>query len=166
MYLGNFSPFLSLYEQFDVNQILSEGFFLCITCSEDVPFIRDTEIDSLTKRTFMGTYRIDVQKRACANWARGNIPKDYFDTIHANVPVLIFSGGLDPVTPTSLAKEIASHLPNSTLVIIPSMSHVFDGLSHLECFDNIACNFFLHPSHPKLNTDCVKEMLPPSYKLK
>jgi len=165
-YLGNFSPFLLLYRGFDVNRILSEGFYLCVTCSEDVPFINDNEIDSATKGTFMGTYRVDVQKRACANWVRGDVPKDFFDTIHTDVPVLIFSGGMDPVTPPAMAREIATHLSNSTLVFIEPMGHTFDGLSHPECFDRIAASFLNNPTHAITDTGCVKEMLPPAYKVK
>jgi pimeloyl-ACP methyl ester carboxylesterase len=163
-YLGNFYPFLSLYERNDISPILAEGDYLCVTCAEDVPFIDDSKIDSLTKETFTGTYRIDQQKAACKNWTRGTVPKDFFDTIHSEVPVLIFSGGMDPVTPTSQAKEIESHLPNSTLVYIAAMSHLFDGLSHTECFDKIALSFYAHPAS-KLDTACVNDMEPPPYKL-
>jgi hypothetical protein len=119
-YLGNFNPFVEQFPKgVDTNNLIAEGLYLCITCSEDVPFIQPGEIDSVTKGTFMGTYRIDQQTRACAQWARGKIPKDFFEPVVSKIPTLILSGGFDPVTPTSMAKEIASHLPNSTLVIIP-----------------------------------------------
>ena len=65
-----------------------------------------------------------------------------------------------------MAKEIARHLSNATIVIIPQMSHTFDGLSHPECFDNICVSFINNPVHPKLNLDCIKEMLPENYKVK
>jgi pimeloyl-ACP methyl ester carboxylesterase len=167
LYLGNFEPFVKLYTQdSDTTKNNSLGFYLCVTCAEDVPFIPRGEINSITKGTFVGTYRIDQQEMACANWVRGVIPKDFLDTIHSNVPTLIFSGGFDPVTPPSFAKEIASHLPNSTLVTIPQMSHMIEGLSHLECFIQIALNFLDHPSQPKLNLDCVKQMKRGPFKLK
>jgi pimeloyl-ACP methyl ester carboxylesterase len=166
LYLGNFDPFIKLFSRsMYASKLFSEGFYLCVTCSEDVPFINSSQIASVTKGTFVGTYRIDQQKSACKNWARGNIPKDFLNIIHSNVPTLIFSGGFDPVTPTSLAKEIADNLPNSKLVIIPQMSHMFDGLNNPECFDKIAVDFLNDPhSHPDLN--CIKTMTPSPYKLK
>ena len=140
--------------------------YLCITCIEDVPFISTLEIDSLTKGTFMGTYRIDQQKTACSQWARGEIPTDFFAPTISEIPTIIFSGSLDPITPTSMAEEIARHLSNCTLVVIPQMSHTFDGLSHPECFDYICLSFIDNPGNKKLNLECIKEMVPNNYKVK
>jgi len=166
-FIGNFNPFVDQFPKgADTSNIIAEGLYLCITCSEDVPFIQPGEIDSLTKGTFMGTYRIDQQTGACAHWARGKIPKDFFESVVSRIPTLILSGGFDPITPTSMAKEIASHLPNSTLVVIPQMSHLFDGLNHAECFDDICLGFINNPFHPTLNLDCIKGMQPGSYKIK
>jgi pimeloyl-ACP methyl ester carboxylesterase len=140
--LGNLNPFIALYPKgVDTSTFISEGLYLCITCSEDVPFINAKEIELFTKETFMGTYRIDQQKNACKQWVRGEIPKDFLDVINSNIPTLILSGEFDPITPTPMAKEIASHLSNSTIIIMPQMSHTFDGLSHPECFDNICLTF-------------------------
>jgi hypothetical protein len=167
LYLGNFEPFLKLYSSSPfTSRIFSEGFYLCVTCTEDVAFIRKEEIDSLTRGTFMGTYRIDQQLQACAAWTKGKVSKDFLQPAHSTVPVLVFSGGFDPVTPTSMAKEIASHLPNATLVIIPTMSHMFDGLSHIDCFDNIALHFLDGPSNRTLDLNCVQQMQPRPYKVK
>lgn len=166
-YLGNFKPFISLFPTgANTDDFIAEGYYLCVTCSEDVPFIKLDEINALTKNTFMGTYRIDQQKTACANWVQGSIPKDFFTPTISDIPTLIFSGGYDPVTPTSLAKEIASHLSNATLVVIPEMAHTFDGLSNPECFDEICLCFINNPSNPKLKLDCVKDMLPEPYLFK
>ena len=143
----------------------SEGLYLCITCSEDVPYIKKDEIDSLTRATFMGTYRIDQQKGACANWVQGSIPKHFFDYTISDIPTLIIAGGFDPVTPVELSKAIASRLKNSTLVFIPQMSHAPDGLDNSSCFDNLFIDFFSNPIKAKLNLDCIKNMKPPEYSI-
>ena len=166
-YTGNLNPFVEQFPKgIDTNNQIAEGLYLCITCSEDVPFIQQGEIDSLTKETFMGTYRIDQQLGACAQWAQGKIPSDFFEPVVSKIPTLILSGGFDPITPTSMAKEIASHLQNSTLIIIPEMSHMFDGLSHTECFDNICLSFINNPFHPIPDLDCIKLMQPGNYRIK
>jgi pimeloyl-ACP methyl ester carboxylesterase len=163
-YLGNFKPFLDLYPSGpNTDNSLAEGLYLCITCAEDVPFIPAGAIDSLTKGTFMGAYRIDQQRSACAQWTRGAIPANFHSPTVSAIPTLILSGTFDPVTPTSMAKEIASHLSNSIFVVIPQMSHTFDGLSHPECFDNICLDFINKPVHPNLKLDCIKEMKPGNY---
>jgi pimeloyl-ACP methyl ester carboxylesterase len=165
-YKGNWKPFLDMYpQQKKVNDFLAEGLYLCITCSEDVPFIKKQESDNLTKNTFMGKYRIQQQQQACTNWVAGTIPSDFLTPVHSNLPVLIIAGGWDPVTPVSLAREIAVHLINSQLVIIPQMSHGFDGLSNGECFDYMVLEFIGSSGKLKVNSDCIKTMQPPSYKI-
>jgi pimeloyl-ACP methyl ester carboxylesterase len=167
VYRGNLEPFIALYPiTSQMSSFIAEGFYLCITCTEDVPFIKTNQIESLTKGTFMGSYRVDQQKKACSNWVRGKTPADYFDPVKSDIPTLIISGGFDPVTPVSMAKEIARHLSRSTLVIIPQMSHMFDGLSHPECFDDICLSFINAPGNPKLNLACIKEMKPENYRVK
>lgn len=163
-YQGNWKPFVSLYsEKGGYNDFSAEGFYLSVTCAEDVPFITSGEAKRLTKNTFMGMYRIDQQKIACDNWVRGDIPNDFLQPVRSDIPVLILAGEYDPVTPVSMAEEIARHLPNSQLIVIPQASHIFDGLSNEECFDQMVLDFIEHSGKSKINTDCVKLMQPPPY---
>lgn len=164
-YNGNLQPFIDLFpEEKTFDYFIAEGFYLCVTCTEDVPFIKPSEISLETQETFMGNYRVVQQLQACANWNKGNIPTGFLHSVKSNLPTLIISGSFDPVTPTSWAKEIAKSLPNSTLVIIPYMSHLFDGLSNEDCFDNIVVEFITNGNKQKLKTGCVNEMKPPGYK--
>ncbi len=166
-YLDNWKPFLSLFNENPVSDdFISEGLYLCITCAEEVPFIASNEIDSLNRHTFMSTYRIDQQQRACSLWKKGTIPADFLNPVSSSVPTLIISGGNDPVTPTSWAKTIAANLPNSKLVIIPEMAHTFDGLSNEHCFDDMVLGFISNPLNPEWNLNCIEQMKPPAYKIK
>ena len=162
---GNFEPFVDLYPKEKSNDgFLEEGFYLCVTCAEDVPFINAAEIEKQANGTFMGRYRITQQQQACANWTRGTVPKDFLEPVSSSIPTLILSGSFDPVTPTASAKEIAGHLSNSKLVVVPYMGHVFDGLSNDRCFDNLVMEFISDPGRKKLSTACLKNMLPPPYR--
>ena len=89
----------------------------------------------------------------------------FLQPVRSDIRVLILSGEWDPVTPVSMAKEISRFLPNSQLVIIPQMSHGFDGLSNEECFDRMAIEFITTFGKTKLNTDCVAKMKPSAYKI-
>ncbi len=164
---GNWKPFFSFYsEKESYSAFSAEGLYLSITCSEDVPFIKKREAKSLTKKTFMGNYRIQQQQNACANWSRGIIPNDFLQPVYSSIPTLILSGEWDPVTPVSMAKEIARYLPNSQLIIIPQMSHTFDGLSNEACFDNMVMEYIKDSGKSKVNSSCINTMTPPPYKIK
>lgn len=164
-YNGNLQPFIDLFpsaKTFD--DFLAEGFYLCVTCMEDVPFIDPSQIALTTQNTFMGDYRILQQMQACANWSKAVVSKEFLLPVKSTVPTFIISGSFDPVTSTSWAKEIANTLTNSTLVVIPHMSHLFDGLSNEDCFDNMVVDFITNGNKQKLKTGCVNEMKPPAYK--
>lgn len=165
-YNNNWEPFISLFpneSSFDTG--LAEGLYLCITCTEDVPFISQHEADSLVQDTYMKNYRIDQQKSACRNWINGSVPKDFFEPLHSEIPTLILSGPFDPVTPPFIAKKILETLTNGFLITIPQMSHLFDGLSNEACFDKIVVDFFANPT-VKPQSECVNQMLPGPFKTK
>jgi len=162
----NLQPFIDLFPKGKTNDdFIAEGLYLCVTCTEDVPFIQTTEIESLTTGTFMGTYRVDQQKQACANWSKGIIPGNILEPVTSSVPTLILSGSFDPVTPPSLAREIMKTLSNSQLVEIPYMSHLFDGLSNESCFDNLVIEFLAVRQKKLKSLDCIKAMMPGPYKI-
>ena len=166
-YTGNWKPFLGLFKEDAVYEdFIAEGLYLCITCSEDIPFIKEEEIASITANTFMSTYRVDQQTRACSLWTKGIIPSDFHKPVISDIPVLIISGALDPVTPPDWARQIAKNLARSKLVIIPAMAHVFDGLSNESCFDDIVLGFIANPVGPLTKTDCIYQMKPPLFKVK
>ncbi len=163
---GNWKPFVDMYpKEPRFNNFSAEGLYLSITCSEDVPFIKSKDTKRLTKNTFMGDYRVAQQKQACANWVRGAIPDDFLQPVRSDVPALIVAGEWDPVTPVTMAKEIARHLPNSQLVVVPQMSHMSWGLSNEQCLDEIIIAFIRSSGRATVNKDCVSGMAPPPYKL-
>ncbi|HEY5917953.1 MAG TPA: alpha/beta fold hydrolase, partial [Chryseolinea sp.] len=161
---GNWEPFISLFPAGSTyDDFIAEGLYLCVTCTEDVPFISKEDIISLTKGTFMGDYRVAQQQQACANWTKGTVPDDYFEPLTSNIPTLIFSGYFDPVTPPSVAGQIIQTLPNSYLITIPGMSHMFDGLANPECFDRVVFDFYNNPT-VKPDIECTNGMVPGKYR--
>jgi len=162
-FLGNWQPFISLFPKgSSFEGFIADGLYLCVTCTEDVPYITKQETDSLTLGTFMGDYRIQQQKSACSNWVSGAVPENFFEPLQSNIPTLIFSGYFDPVTPPSMAKQISQTLSNGHIISIPAMSHTFEGLSNPECFDKIVLDFYNNP-YQKPNSECVNQMLPDKY---
>ena len=93
------------------------GMHLSVTCAEDVPYFDYAEADKLAAGTFLGDSRIRQQKAACELWPRGPIPDDFHDPVEVDVPTLLVVGDLDPVTPPKWAEEVASHLPESKVIV-------------------------------------------------
>ncbi|HWX24769.1 MAG TPA: alpha/beta hydrolase, partial [Vicinamibacteria bacterium] len=83
---------------------LGTGLYLSITCAEDVPFVDAPAAEAEAHGTFLGDYRLVQQKRACTLWPRAPVPANFPAPVQSNVPVLLFSGQMDPTTPPSNAE--------------------------------------------------------------
>jgi pimeloyl-ACP methyl ester carboxylesterase len=141
----------------------ADGLYLSITCTEDVPRIEDGEAHRVTEGTFTGAYRILQQWVACGLWPRGELPAAYWDNVFNTAPTLLMAGVRDPVTPPTWAAAVAENLAHATLLEIPALAHLPDGLSGLDCFDGVATRFLDRGSLDGADTSCLAAMAPPPF---
>jgi pimeloyl-ACP methyl ester carboxylesterase len=157
------------YEQFTqygieanraVLKTLSLGMLLCVTCAEDLERITEEEIVEFTSRTYMGDGRVRRQKAVCDFWPKSDLPPNYGDPVSVDVPVLLLSGTLDPVTRPKFAEEAAGHLPNSLHVIAPG-AHGVGG----ECIQRIQQQFLQAGSIDDLDVSCIDSLKLPGFRI-
>ena len=163
---GDFEPFLHEAIGASIGDFIADGMYLSVTCAEDVPFIDQEEAARLNARNPFGNYRVFQQTRACSLWPRGKIPAGFLEPVSSSIPVLIFSGNMDPVTPPQRGKEVAGYLPNSKHVIIPRGGHGVDGLSDPGCLDRIVMDFLETGAVKDLDVRCIEGMTPPLFAVK
>jgi pimeloyl-ACP methyl ester carboxylesterase len=161
---GDFTPFarITLATEPWLRKALAWGMHLSVTCSEDVPFFPE-DIGPLVANTYLGGYRAQLQQRACALWPRGEIPEGYHEPVAVDVPTLLISGALDPVTPPRWAEEVAQHLPNHLHVVMAEGHHGFGGLTSPECMDGLLARFLDAGQVEGLDTACVASMKRPAF---
>lgn len=133
----------------------SNGMYLSVTCAEDLPWVKASEARQLAANTFLGEYRYRQQSEACALWPRAEIASDYSQPIVSNVPVLIFTGEWDPVTPPANGAGVARHLAKSLHIVVPHGGHGFNGLEGTDCIDRLQAEFVATGTTEGLNVDCV-----------
>jgi len=106
----------------DIATQMSAALHFSVTCAEDVPRVTAGE------RAQLAALRSGTLARAalsvCDAWPRGRAPVEAFRPVAADLPVLLVSGGLDPVTPPAYAEEAAKTLPNSRHVIAAGFGHI------------------------------------------
>jgi pimeloyl-ACP methyl ester carboxylesterase len=101
---------------------LAAGFFLSVTCTEDIPFL-SRDADARAAGTFGGPYRLQQQRAACKEWPRGSVTGAHQQWVTSAVPTLLISGELDPVTPPSGGDEVVQHLSRGRHVVIRNNGH-------------------------------------------
>jgi pimeloyl-ACP methyl ester carboxylesterase len=146
---------------------LGQGLYLSVTCAEDLPFIDPAEAAREAANTFLGDYRYRQQRAACDAWTRGPIPAHLREPVRAKTPALLISGTWDPVTPAGDATEVASTLPNSVSLLIPTGGHDYEGIPGAEeCVAAMISRFVERGSTAGLDTSCVAGLKHPPFPLK
>ena len=159
---GNFGPLAQ--NAFRFRRLLvgtgSNGMYLTVTCAEDIPWVKRSEGESerYAQNTFLGDYRLQQQREACALWPRASVDSDYFKPVRSDVPVLILTGEWDPVTPPANGDFVTRTFPNSLHVVVPHGAHGLGGLEGLDCIERLATEFVERGTNKGLDTSCVKNV--------
>ncbi|HEX7704997.1 MAG TPA: alpha/beta fold hydrolase [Thermoanaerobaculia bacterium] len=160
---GDLEPFTKRFEG-SSSAMFSEGLYLSVICTEDTQTITTEERLEATAGTFLGTYRIDEQAAACAEWKVPSAPLQYGKK-PSEVPLLVVTGDRDYVTPVDWAKRTVAAFSRSRLVVIPKLGHFPEGLSHMACLDGVIGSFFSRGDAADLDVSCVAEMTPLPFEL-
>jgi pimeloyl-ACP methyl ester carboxylesterase len=161
---GDFAPFLARLPA--DSSMFSEGLYLSIACSEGTSRIDPADIAAFTTGTFLGTYRVDQQMRACSVWPRAEVPESLFESVTTDHPTLLVSGEIDATTPPEASRELCSHLPNCQLLVIPAMGHVpfdLDAWTDGACLESLMIDFFELADPRAVDTSCLSGMVPPTF---
>jgi pimeloyl-ACP methyl ester carboxylesterase len=160
---GDFRPFVQMMIpglRPPRRDVVAMGHFLSVTCAEDVARIPLDSARIAAAGTFLGMYRVEQQKAACAEWPRAELPPDHFEPVRSRVPVLFISGAADPVTPARWADSAARHLPNSVHAI---MAHAGHGPLFNDCATGLIERFLQTRDPQGVNISCAARSLRPSF---
>jgi pimeloyl-ACP methyl ester carboxylesterase len=163
---GDFAPFLRLaLPEGDGRRRDSDGLYLSVTCTEDTGRITPSDAArwASSTATVFGSYRVDQQRRACDAWPKSEVPVGFDHDVHSGAPVLILSGGRDPVTPPQWATRAARHLSHSLHVVVPLSAHLDEGLSDPGCYDRVILAFLDRGKTSGLDISCLAAQKPPPF---
>jgi pimeloyl-ACP methyl ester carboxylesterase len=128
--LGNFNSLYGLANAFGGSlgkktEPIATGMFLSVICPETMHLIGDQHAIADNPP---GTDFLDLDtrffKRACSNWPLGDIPEAFFHIHPSHSPVLIVSGGIDPVTPPRHGERAHKALGEKAVhVVVPNSGH-------------------------------------------
>lgn len=159
---GDFSTFaaLSLQTAAWSTETMSLGMTLSVLCAEDVPRITDEAVEREVRGTFLGRSEIDVWRRMCSRWPHGPLPAEVDRVRPLQVPALILSGDLDPVTPPRWGEVMKAHFPGALHVIVPGTGH---NTSTTGCVPDLIAQFIDKGSAAGLDAKCVQKVRRPPF---
>jgi pimeloyl-ACP methyl ester carboxylesterase len=125
-----------------------------VTCAEDTSRVSP----ELRERSLEGKRSATLARMAlgiCDAWPRGSAPPDAFTPVTSDVPALIFSGGLDPVTPPANGEEAGRTLANHRHVVAPGYGHI---VSPHACGPRLLASFVDKAGFSTLPADCLRQL--------
>jgi pimeloyl-ACP methyl ester carboxylesterase len=150
---GNGDPLMALSGSFGPgsDDDFSIGMHLSVVCAEDIDRIDDAALAS-TRGTLFGSRYAQQYRRMCAGWPRGTVPASFYQPLKGNVPVLILSGGLDPVTPPRHGEQVAKWFEGAQHLIAPNQGHIVSGAP---CAADLLHKFIKSAGKERLDGACL-----------
>jgi pimeloyl-ACP methyl ester carboxylesterase len=142
------------------------GYFLAVTCAEDVGFIQEKDIAPAVAGTFLGDFRVRQQQAACRSWDKGTVSADFVSPVTSDAPALLISGQYDPATPASDGEKVVKTLQRGRHIVVPHSGHGWGGLKGADCLNDLVVRFFEAGSAENLDTSCVSKIDRPDFVLK
>ena len=100
---------------------LAMGMHFSVVCAEDAP--RMAQASDPPGADFGRTLGA-LYARVCVDWPRGAVPEAFYRLSASATPVLLLSGGLDPITPPRHTDRVARALgAQARSVVVPNAGH-------------------------------------------
>jgi pimeloyl-ACP methyl ester carboxylesterase len=109
------------------------GMHFSVVCAEDQP-----RVPASAPGGWNDSGR-QLYAQVCAHWPRGTLPEAYTQVRPSRAPLLLLSGGLDPITPPRHGQRMAEALgPMARHVVVPAAGH---GLMGVGCLSTVITRF-------------------------
>jgi pimeloyl-ACP methyl ester carboxylesterase len=153
-YEGNWSVYASVALQVRtaIDKVINRDLTLSVVCSEDIPGMTEAMIRKETAGTYLGDYQVRQYLNYCKEWPQGRAPEDFRAAVHSDVPALLISGALDPVTSLAVSRVTARDLARSQTVLLKDGTHGTGS----SCVDGIVANFVAAAG--RVDASCTDDM--------
>lgn len=150
---GNFQPLITLSGATNLpgSTGINYGMHFSVWCSE--AFARPV----MPPKDEFGQLMMRMYERTCKNWPRASIPDGFFTIPASQSPVLLLSGGIDPVTPIRHGDAVAKALGTNALHV--TLNNSGHGLLSQGCVRDVVYRFLSAKDDRaalKIDTACVR----------
>jgi pimeloyl-ACP methyl ester carboxylesterase len=157
---GDYAPLMvmtSVFGDFAEEKVFA-GMRFSVVCAEDVPRIGVS--GQASDAAPFGNLFVREFVKPCNDWPRGTMAKDFDQPVRSDKPVLILSGGLDPVTPPVFGEEVKKTFTNSAHLVADNIGH---GVSTHGCAPRLIKTFVETASVAGLDGKCLQRLPRPLF---
>ena len=136
------------------------GMQLSVLCAEDYPRIEPNEIEKESAGTVFAHHLLTMRLQACSFWPKGKVDPSYYEPVKSDVPTLVLSGEVDPVTPPVWGEAASKTLTKSRHVIVSEAGH---GALNTGCGLRMIRDFIQAGTVDGLDTKCATTVTRPPF---
>ena len=159
-YQENYMPMAGLISQTDGGIGVNGGLLMNIVCNEDYHLLTTEKLQNDANNDFGGGASHLIFEKVCPIWPKYQPSANFHQPINANIPTLILSGNLDPVTPPSNGELAHQSLPNSKHLIANTRSHIVVGQG---CGGLLVAEFLVNKVPSSVAGECLHEIPKPAF---
>ena len=152
---GDYSALIGLMLAQDFAADLSVGVNFAVVCGEDRPFWT-AQTQAEFAQSYLGQSWLQGAKTSCNVWQVKPVAADYTAPLQTDTPVLLLSGGLDPVTPPGWAELAMAKMRNARHLVAPHATHIVASQS---CAPKLISQFINQQSAAELDERCLQQEL-------
>ena len=152
---GDYSALIGLMLAQDIAADLSIGVNFAVVCGEDWPFWT-AQTQAEFAQSYLGQSWLQGAKTSCNVWQVKPVAADYTAPLQTDTPVLLLSGGLDPVTPPSWAELAMAKMRNARHLIAAHATHI---VASQTCAPKLISQFINQQSSAALDARCLQQEL-------
>jgi pimeloyl-ACP methyl ester carboxylesterase len=152
---GDYSALVGLMLAQDFAADLSVGVNFAVVCGEDRPFWT-AQRQAEFAQSYLGQSWLQGAESSCDVWQVKPVAADYTAPLQTDTPVLLLSGGLDPVTPPDWAELAMAKMRNARHLVAPHATHIVASQS---CAPKLISQFINQQSAAELDERCLHQEL-------
>lgn len=130
------------------------GMHFSVSCSEDADRLRVQPEDATR---LMGNQMAELFHSQCALWPHAPRPADFNAPLASEVPMLLLSGELDPVTPPRYGEQVLAGKAKARHLVGPGQGHI---LLNRGCTPKLAATFLDNLDPAGLDATCLDVLGP------
>lgn len=148
---GRYAPLMSLAQLMtrSMGGGMNRGMQWSVICAEDADRFDE---NSTPDDTLLGPDVARMFFAACPVWPTGKRPADFTQPFKSNLPVLLLSGELDPVTPPRFGEQVAAGTPNGRHLSLRGQGH---GTLGKGCMPKLLGQFLESADAKALDAKCL-----------
>ena len=141
---------------------IDEGAYASYACYDEIPFVdfsvARSELMKYPFQHYSNAKVFDHMEAMCEAWDVPAATAGFKQTYQIDTPLLIYSGELDPVTPSELARPVVENARTWWGKVWPNSSH--EVIHQVECADWAAAMFLRDPATNPFTHKCIVDGYP------